>query len=76
MVGIAWAASYDRTAAAARELLPSGVVPWTLDESAFAAFEVSYQPVGIMTRGGVQTHRWLGGLSEREVREAFEEALA
>ena len=76
VVAIAWQASFERTEAAARELLPSGAVRWTLDDDAFGPFEVTYQPVAVMATGGVEVQRWFGALGEAELRQAIEEVLA
>lgn len=75
VIAIAWAAPYEATEAAAKQLLPSGAVRWTLDDDAFASFEVSYQPVAVMTVGGVQIQRWHGGLNDADLRQAFEAVL-
>ena len=44
------------------------------EESVFAAFEV-YHRSGLFVVDGVEVNRWLGTLSEREFRRAFERAV-
>lgn len=78
VVAVAWASTHEKTASAARGFLTSGATRWLLDEdeSVFAAFEVSYQPVGVFVVGGVEVNRWLGSIPEQELRQAFDEALS
>ena len=78
VIAVAWASTYEKTASAARGFLTSGATRWLLDEdeSVFAAFEVGYQPVGVFVVDGVEVNRWLGSLSEEELRQAFETAIA
>ena len=72
VLGVAWASTYDKTAAAAASLLPSGAVRWTLDDAVFEDFEVGYQPVAVLVAGGVEVERWLGTLDEAELRRGLE----
>ncbi len=72
VLAVAWASTYDKTAAAAASLLPSGAVRWTLDDAVFEDFEVGYQPVAVLVAGGVEVERWLGGLDEAELRRSLE----
>lgn len=74
VIAIAWASTYEKTAAAARGYLPSGATRWLLDEddSIFAAFGVGYQPVGVLVVDGVEVGRWQGAAGEAALREAFE----
>ena len=78
VIAVAWASTYEKTAAAARGLLNSGATRWLLDEdeSVFSAFEVGYQPAAVMVAGGVEVSRWLGSLNEQELRQAFESVTA
>ena len=78
VIAVAWASTYDKTAGAARGLLPSGATRWLLDEdeSVFSAFEVGYQPVAVLVAGGVETNRWLGSLDEAQLRRALDAAVA
>ena len=59
MIAIAWASTYEKTASAARGWLQSGATRWLLDEddSIFAAFEVGYQPAGVLAVDGVEVAR-------------------
>ena len=76
VIAVAWASSYEKTASAARGFLTSGATRWLLDDSVFAAFEVTYQPVGVFVVHGVEVNRWFGSLPEQELRQAFTDALA
>ena len=78
VIGVAWASTHEKTAAAARGLLPSGATRWLLDEddSIFAAFEVTYQPVGVFVVNGVEVNRWFGAIPEQELRQAITAATA
>ncbi|MCY4622156.1 MAG: hypothetical protein OXD34_10060 [bacterium] len=78
VIAVAWASTYEKTASAARGFLNRGATRWLLDEddSVFAAFEVTYQPVGVFVVGGVEVKRWFGSLPEQELRQAFTDALA
>ena len=68
--------AYEKTTSAARGFLTSGATRWLLDDSVFAAFEVTYQPVGVFVLNGVEVNRWFGSLPEQELRQAFTGALA
>lgn len=78
MVAIAWASTYEKTASAARGWLQSGATRWLLDEdnSIFEAFEVGYQPAGVLVVDGVEVARWQGSAGEQELRDAFEMVTA
>ena len=78
VIAVAWASTYDKTASAARGFLTSGATRWLLDvdDSIFAAFGVTYQPVGVFVVNGVEVNRWFGSVPERELRQAFTDALA
>ncbi len=78
MIAVAWASTYEKTAAAAGQLLPSGATRWLLDEddSVFAAFEVGYQPVAVLVVQGVEVNRWLGSIPTDELRQALDTSLA
>ena len=78
VIAVAWASTYDKTASAARDLLPSGAIRWLLDEddSVFAAFAVGYQPVAVLATRGVEVGRWTGGLTEAELRQALESVIS
>ena len=78
VIAIAWASTYDKTASAARGFLTSGATRWLLDEddSIFAAFAVTYQPVGVFAVGGVEVNRWFGSVPEQELRQAFTDAVS
>lgn len=77
VIAVAWKSSLAETASAAQRLLPSGTVRWTLDEdeSAFAAFEVGYQPVSVLVDRGVEIGRWRGQFPVSEVRSLLDEAV-
>ncbi|MCY3538363.1 MAG: hypothetical protein F4Y75_02940 [Acidimicrobiia bacterium] len=77
VVGVAWASSYEETAEVAQRLLPSGATRWLLDEddSIFGAFEVGYQPAGVLAANGVIVERWSGAKGEQGLREAFDQVL-
>lgn len=76
VIAVAWASTYEKTASAARGFLTSGATRWLLDDSVFAAFEVTYQPVGVFVVNGVEVNRWFGSLPEEELRQAFTDAVA
>lgn len=78
MIAVAWASTYEKTASAAGKLLASGATRWLLDEddSIFAAFEVGYQPVGVLVVNGVEVNRWLGSIPSDQLRQAIDSALA
>ena len=76
-MGVAWASTYEDTADVAQRLLPSGATRWLLDEddSIFGAFEVGYQPAGVLAANGVIVERWPGAMGEQRLREAFNQVL-
>ncbi|MDE0377265.1 MAG: hypothetical protein OXK16_15080 [bacterium] len=76
VIAIAWASTYEKTASAARGFLTSGATRWLLDDSVFADFEVTYQPVGVFAVGGVEVNRWFGSIPEQELRQAITDALS
>lgn len=78
VIAVAWASTYEKTASAARGFLTSGATRWLLDEdeSVFAAFEVTYQPVAVFVVNGVEVNRWFGSVPEQELRQAFADAVA
>ena len=78
VIAVAWASTYEKTAAAARGMLTSGATRWLLDEdeSVFSAFEVGYQPAAVLAVGGVVVERWLGSLDEGELRQELESVTA
>ena len=76
VIAVAWASSLEKTASAARGFLTSGATRWLLDDSVFADFEVTSQPVGVFTIGGVEVKRWFGALPEQEIRQLFTDAVA
>ncbi len=78
VIAVAWASTHEKTASAARGFLTSGATRWLLDEddSIFAAFEVTYQPVGVFAVNGVEVNRWFGSIPEQELRQAFMDATA
>ena len=78
MIAVAWASTYEKTAAAARGYLDSGATRWLLneDESVFSAFEVNSQPVAVLVNEGVEVNRWFGRFDEAELRENFESLIS
>jgi len=78
VIAVAWASTHEKTASAARGFLTSGATRWLLDgdNSIFAAFEVTYQPVGVFAVNGVEVNRWFGSIPEQELRQAFMDATA
>ena len=78
VIAVAWASTHEKTASAARGFLTSGATRWLLDEdqSVFAAFEVTSQPIGVFTVGGVEVKRWFGSLPEQDLRQLFTDAVA
>lgn len=78
-VAPAWKGTPEATEQRARQLLPSGLVAWGLDEDEdiFAAYGIPYQPhtVVIDSQGQV-VDSWAGTRSESAMREVIESLLA
>lgn len=75
----AWKASFDATAARAREVLPSGVVQWGLDaqERIFEAYGVPYQPVTVVISADKRiVDGWAGARSEAAIRDVLDRLIA
>ena len=78
-VATAWKASLDATRQRARQLLPSGVVKWGLDEQQriFSAYGVGYQPVTILIGADKTIVKSLfGAQGASSLRSGIEELLS
>lgn len=78
-VAPAWKGTPTATAERARELMPSGIIQWGLDETehVFSLFEVPYQPVTVLIRsGGTIFDRWVGLRDAGEIRSALDALVA
>ena len=73
-LAIAGRSSLDATTAVANQLIPSGDVLWTLDESIWEAYQVFGQPVTyVVSAGGAVVDSWSGLRSESEIRGVLDE---
>ncbi len=78
-VAPAWKATFERTAAAAEELLPSGIVMWGLDEDEeiFRAYGIPFQPVTVVLDAERRVvDAWPGQRPEAEIRALLDELVA
>jgi hypothetical protein len=78
-VAVAWQSTFEKTAARAAELMPSGAVKWGLDEDAevFGTYSIPYQPYTVLITGSdVEVQRWPGARSEDEIRQALDDLVA
>ncbi len=78
-VAVAWKASFEKTAARAAEVMPSGLIRWGLDEreEVFSLYGFSYQPNTVLITGGdVEIDRWFGARSAEEIRRSLDELIA
>lgn len=75
-LAVAGRSSLDATTARANELIPSGNVLWTLDESIWEAYDVFGQPVTFaISHDDVIVETWFGLRNEAEIRSVLD-ALA
>ncbi len=73
-LAVAGKASLDATAARANELIPSGNIVWTLDESIWEAYEVFGQPVTfLISHDDVLVANWFGLSAEADIRSALDQ---
>ena len=74
----AWKSSFDRSAAAAADLMPSGAMMWGLDESeeVFSAFGIGSQPWTVLIAEGVEVKRWPGARGYDEIKSEVDAMLA
>lgn len=77
-VAVAYASSFDRTAAGAARLMPSGAIRWGLDEneSVRALYGISGQPWTVLiSASGEEVARWAGTKSEDELRASLDQLI-
>lgn len=75
----AWKATLPATTQRAKELMPSGVMRWGLDEDedVFEAFGVPYQPVTVLIAAdGTVFDSWAGIRDEASIRETLDQLVA
>ena len=73
-LAVAGRAGLDATTARANELIPSGNVKWTLDESIWEAYEVFGQPVTfLISHDDVLVANWFGLAAEADIRDALDQ---
>lgn len=71
----AWKGTLPATTQRAKELMPSGVMRWGLDEdeSVFGAFGVPYQPVTVLLAAdGTVFDTWPGLRDEQSIRASLD----
>ncbi|MEX1005013.1 MAG: hypothetical protein WD156_06575 [Acidimicrobiia bacterium] len=77
-VAPAWKGTLPATTDRAKQLLPSGVIRWGLDEDevVFQAFGVPYQPVTVLIAAdGTIFERWAGFRDEAGIRESLDQLV-
>lgn len=66
--------SLDATTARANELIPSGNVKWTIDDSVWDTYGVGYQPVTFaISHDNVVVAEWFGAASESDIRGVLDD---
>ena len=72
-LAIAGRSSLDATTVRAAELLQSGVVSWSLDESIWETYQVFGQPVTFaISAGGAVVDSWFGLRDQSEIRTVLD----
>ncbi|MEX2424504.1 MAG: hypothetical protein WD990_11055 [Acidimicrobiia bacterium] len=75
----AWKGTLPATTDRAKQLLPSGVIRWGLDEDevVFQAFGVPYQPVTVLIAAdGTIFETWAGFRDEAGIRESLDQLVS
>jgi hypothetical protein len=75
----AWKGTLPATTNRAKELMPSGVIQWGLDEreAVFEAFGVPYQPVTVLIAAdGTIFESWAGFRDEESIRQALDSLVS
>lgn len=78
-VAPAWKGTLEATTNRAKELMPSGVIRWGLDEdeAVFEAFGIPYQPVTVLIAAdGTILEAWAGLREESAIRESLDRLVA
>jgi len=78
-VAPAWKGTLPATTNRAKELMPSGVIQWGLDEHevVFEAFGIPYQPVTVLIAAdGTIFDSWAGFRDESAIRESLDELVS
>ena len=66
--------SLDATTARAAQLIPSGNVLWTIDDSVWDAYGVGYQPVTFaISHDDVVVETWFGRAGEADIRRVLDQ---
>jgi len=74
-IAVAYASTFDKTAAGAARLIPSGAIRWGLDEdnAVRGLYGISGQPWTVLISSSDQEiARWPGAKSEDEIRASIE----
>jgi hypothetical protein len=74
-IAVAYASTFDKTAAGAARLIPSGVIRWGLDDdlSVRGLYAISGQPWTVLiSSSGREVDRWPGAKSEDEIRASLD----
>ncbi len=72
-LAVAGRASLEATSPVAAQLMPSGTMSWTLDETIWEAYEVFGQPVTfLISADDYVVGQWYGIRAESEIREALD----
>ena len=75
----AWKGTLPATTNRAKELMPSGVMKWGLDEdeAVFEAFAIPYQPVTVLIAAdGTIFESWPGFRDEASIRQSLDQLVA
>lgn len=75
----AWKGTLPATTNRAKELMPSGVIRWGLDEreAVFEAFGIPYQPVTVLIAAdGTIFQSWAGFRDEESIRQALDDLVS
>ncbi|HVR32214.1 MAG TPA: hypothetical protein VMS74_05835 [Acidimicrobiia bacterium] len=75
----AWKGTLPATTNRAKELMPSGVMKWGLDEDevVFEAFAIPYQPVTVLIAAdGTIFESWAGFRDEASIRQSLDQLVA
>jgi len=74
-LAVAYASTFDKTAAGAARLIPSGAIRWGLDDdnAVRGLYGISGQPWTVLiSSSGQEVERWPGARSEEEIRSSIE----
>jgi len=74
-IGVAYASTFDKTAAGAARLMPSGAIRWGLDaeELVRGIYGISGQPWTVLvSSSGQEVERWAGARGADEIKASLD----